>query len=53
MAEELTLKQVLERRVQDGEKSAEAEKDSKPKETAADRRNFFRKQAGWPLLRVK
>jgi len=23
----------------------------KPRETAADRRNFYRKQAGWPLLK--
>ena len=25
----------------------------KPRETAADRRNYYRKQAGWPLLKVK
>ena len=24
-----------------------------PRETAADRRNFYRKQAGWPLLKEK
>ena len=33
----------------DQEKSSEV----KPRETAADRRNYYRKQAGWPLLKVK
>lgn len=27
--------------------------EAKPRETAADRRNFYRKQAGWPPLRTK
>ncbi len=31
----------------------ETESKVKPRETAADRRNFYRKQAGWPPLRTK
>ena len=48
-----TLRQVQEPTADEAEEVTEPEKEVKPRETAADRRNFYRKQAGWPPLRVK
>lgn len=50
--EALTPRQLRER-VADAAYKAEQAKASRPAMTAADRRNFFRRQAGWPPLRVK
>ena len=49
---EKTLMIGLETEPEDVEPATEPEK-VKPRETAADRRNFYRKQAGWPLLKEK
>ena len=48
---ELTPRQIREQAVYEAEKAVV--KEAKPRETAADRRNFYRKQAGWPPLRTK
>ena len=62
MDEGLIARQIYEQAVQDAEKAVleevepqhiEPKKEVKPRETAADRRNFYRKQAGWPLLKEK
>ena len=51
---ELTPRQVRERAAYEAEKASKTEpKKVTARETAADRRNFFRKQAGWPLLKVE
>jgi len=47
-----TPRQVRERKVYEAEKAGPLEMvGGKTIMTAADRRNFFRKQAGWPQLR--
>lgn len=48
---ELTPRQIREQAEYEAEKTKKAA--SRPRETAFDRRNFYRKQAGWPLLKVK
>ena len=48
---ELTPRQIREQATHEAKKASE--KEAKPKQTAADRRNFYRKQAGWPLLRER
>ena len=55
MDKKLTPRQIREHAVYEAKKAANAEpkKETKPRETAADRRNFYRKQAGWPQLREK
>jgi len=42
MAKELTPRQLREQEAYEAQKA-------KPRETAADRRNFYRRQAGWPI----
>ena len=50
MDEELTPRQIRERTAREAAE-VESKKEAKPRETAADRRNFYRKQAGWPPLK--
>lgn len=55
---ELTPRQMREQAVYEAEKGfvsydPDDQEKVRPQETAADRRNFYRKQAGWPALRVK
>jgi hypothetical protein len=50
----MTPRQIREKAAYEAEKSSKTEpKKVTARETAADRRNFFRKQAGWPLLKVE
>ena len=58
MSKYLTPREIWEQaahetEVAEVEKASEAPKKVKLRETAADRRNFFRKKAGWPPLRTK
>ena len=66
VVKELTPRQICERAIYESEKAAQRlakrpmsvrdslrEQAKRPRETAADRRNFYRNQAGWPLLKEK
>jgi topoisomerase IA-like protein len=53
MNKELTPRQIKEQKAYEAEKTKPQESVSRVGMTPTDTRNFYRKQAGWPPMKVK